>query len=94
MPLVDLQELDVDKWTEGASNFGTQKPGHPVRSPSGAQIDVLGLVERFGADAVVGDTRRRARCRLCRSRKVRSLVRLKIGRKDLAGMPVPPRIGR
>jgi hypothetical protein len=32
--------------------------------------------ERFGTDALVGDTRRRARCRLCRSRRVRSLVRL------------------
>ena len=59
-----------------------------------AQVDVLGLVERFGAEALVEDTRRRARCRMCRSRRVRSLVRLKAGRKDLAWVPVPPRAGR
>ena len=94
MALIDLHERDVDKWTlrlvieRGALAFECRNCWHL------AQVDVLGLIERFGADAVVGDTRRRARCRLCRSRRVRSLVRLKAGRKDLAWMPVPPRIGR
>jgi hypothetical protein len=59
-----------------------------------SQVDVLALVERFGAEALVVHLRRRARCRLCRSRRVGSLVRLKVGRKDLAWVPVPPRAGR
>ena len=94
MALIDLHERDVDKWTlrlvieRGALAFECRNCWHL------AQVDVLGLIERFGADAVVGDTRRRARCRLCRSRRVRSLVRLKVGRKDLAWVPVPPRAGR
>jgi hypothetical protein len=92
--LIDLRERDVDKWTlrvvieRGALAFECRNCWHLAR------VDVLGLVERFGAEARVGDTRRRARCRMCRSRRVRSLVRLKVGRKDLAWVPVPPRAGR
>src|SRR5437870_7172527 len=48
-------------------------------------VVVLGLVERFGAEARVSDLRRRARCRLCRSRRVRSLVR--------QGRPEGPSLG-
>jgi hypothetical protein len=75
MPLIDLQERDVDKWTlrlvieRGALAFECRNCWHL------SQVDVLGLVERFGAEALVSDLRRRARCRLCRSRRVRSLVR-------------------
>ena len=94
MALIDLHERDVDKWTlrlvieRGALAFECRNCWHL------AQVDVLGLIERFGADMTVGDMRRRARCRMCQSRRVRSLVRLKVGRKDLAWMPVPPQIGR
>ncbi len=94
MSLIDLHERDVDKWTlrlvieRGALAFECRNCWHL------SQVDVLGLVERFGAEALVSDVRRRARCRLCRSRRVRSLVRLKVGRKDLAWVPVPPRAGR
>jgi hypothetical protein len=94
MALIDLRERDVDKWTlrlvieRGALVFECRQCWHV------AEVDVLGLIERFGADALVADARRRARCRLCRSRRVRSLLRLKVGRKDLSWVPVPPRAGR
>ena len=88
MTLIDLRDRDVDKWAlrlvveRGALAFECRNCSHL------AQVDVLELIERFGVDAIVGDIRHRARCR------VRSLVRLKVGRKDLAWVPVPPRAGR
>ena len=57
MALIDLHERDVDKWTlrlvieRGALAFECRNCWHL------AQVDVLGLIERFGADAVVGHTR-------------------------------------
>jgi hypothetical protein len=94
MGLIDLNDRDVDKWTlravieRGALVFECRNCWHL------SQVGVLGLIERFGAEALVRDLRRRARCRMCRSRRVRSLVHLKIGRKDLAWVPVPPQAGR
>jgi hypothetical protein len=94
MTLIDLRDRDVDKWTlrlvveRGALALECRNCSHL------SQVDVLELIGRFGVDAIVGDIRRLARCRMCRSRRVRSLVRLKVGRKDLAWVPVPPRAGR
>jgi len=59
-----------------------------------SEIDLLKLVERFGADAAIGTARARMKCRLCNSKRVRSLVRLKAFRKDLAWLPAPPRARR
>jgi hypothetical protein len=94
MTLIDLRDRDVDKWTlrlvveRGALAFECRNCSHL------SQVDVLELIERFGADVIVGGIRQRARCRMCRSRRVRALVRLKVGRKDLAWVPAPPRAGR
>ena len=95
MALIDLHERDVDKWTlrlvieRGALAFECRNCWHL------AQVDVLGLIERFGADAVVGHTRASGTMPVVPiACKVHSLVRLKIGRTDLAWVPVPPRIGR
>jgi hypothetical protein len=88
MTLIDLRDRDVDKWAlrlvveRGARAFECRNCSHV------AQVDVLELIEQFGADAIVGDIRRRARCRMCRSRRVRSLVRLKVGRAASAGILV------
>jgi hypothetical protein len=59
-----------------------------------AAVDVLDLVERFGADATVGRIRRQTICRICHTRGARALVRLKGMRKDRAWLPVPPRASR
>jgi len=94
MPLIDFGERDVDKWTlrtvveRGALAFECGKCWHL------AQLDVLELVARFGPEMPVGSVRARTVCRMCKGRRVRSLVRLKVGRKDLAWVPVPPRAGR
>jgi hypothetical protein len=94
MSLIPLHDRDVDKWTlrqvleRGALAFECQNCGHL------AQIDVLELVARFGPDKPVATVRAKTVCRMCGGRRVRSLVRLKVGRKDLAWVPVPPRKGR
>ena len=55
MALIDLNERDVDKWTlrlvieRGALAFECRTCWHL------SQIDVLGLVERFGAEALVSE---------------------------------------
>jgi hypothetical protein len=41
-----------------------------------SQFDVLGLVERFGADAPLGAIRRRGKCRLCKHRHAELLMKL------------------
>jgi len=91
VPLIDFAERDVDKWTlrlvveRGSLTFECRNCWHL------SQVDVLEMVARFGADALVGSVRSRMVCRQCRKRRVRSLVRLKAGRKDLCWVPVPPR---
>ncbi len=42
-----------------------------------SELQVPPLLERFGAETSLGDLRRRMRCRKCRSRKARVLVRLR-----------------
>jgi hypothetical protein len=94
MALIDLSERDVDKWTlrlvveRGTLVFECRNCRHLY------EVDVLEMVARFGPDALVGGVRSRMVCRQCQKRRVRSLVRLKVGRKDLAWVPVPPRAGR
>jgi hypothetical protein len=92
--LINLNERDVDRWTlrlvieRGALLFECQNCWHL------SEADVLDLVGRFGPDAVVAGVRQRMVCRRCGKRRVRSLVRLKVGRKDRAWLPAPPRAGR
>ena len=94
MSLINLRDRDVDKWTlrqvieRGTLAFECQNCGHL------AQLDVLDLIARFGPEGSVAKVRAKTVCRMCGRRRVRSLVRLKIGRKDLAWVPVPPRAGR
>ena len=38
-------------------------------------VDVIGLVDRFGSAATLGEIRRKARCRLCRRQRVTTLLR-------------------
>jgi ribosomal protein L40E len=91
---IHLRDRDVDRWTlrqvleRGILAFECRKCGHL------AQLDVLDLVGRFGPEMPVGRVRAKTVCRLCGGRQVRSLVRLKVGRKELAWVPVPPRAGR
>jgi hypothetical protein len=59
-----------------------------------AAVDALDMVERFGADATVGQVRRQAVCRVCHARGARALDRLKGMGKDRAWLPVPPRASR
>ncbi len=93
VPLIDLSERDVDKWTlrlvvqRGSLVFECRNCWHL------SEVDLLEMVAQFGADALVGTVRSRLVCRQCRKRRVRSLVRLKAGRKDLCWVPVPPRAG-
>jgi hypothetical protein len=94
MLLIALGERDVDRWTlrqvveRGALAFECRKCWHL------AQSDVFDLVARFGPEMTVDRVREKTVCRLCKGRRGRSLVRLKIGRKNLAWVPVPPRAGR
>jgi hypothetical protein len=94
MALIDLNERDVDKWTlhlvveRGTLVFECRNCRHL------SEIDVLEMIARFGTDAQVSSVRARMVCRQCHKRRVRSLVKLKVGRKDLAWVPVPPRAGR
>ena len=94
MALIDLSERDVDKWTlrlvveRGSLVFECRNCMHL------SEVDLLELVARFGTDALVGVVRARMVCRQCHKHRVRALVRLKVGRKDLAWVPVPPRAGR
>jgi hypothetical protein len=94
MSLIDLKDRDVDRWSlrlvieRGALLF---ECGNCWRL---SEVDVLDLVARFGPDALVGAVRSRTVCRKCGRRRVRSLVRLKYGRKDTAWVPVPPRAQR
>jgi hypothetical protein len=94
MSLIDLKERNVDRWTlrlaieRGALLFECGNCWHL------AEVDALDMVARFGADALVGAVRVRMVCRKCGRRRVRSLVRLKYGRKDQAWVPVPPRAQR
>ncbi len=55
-------------------------------------VDVLDLIGRFGADATVGDVRRKLVCRRCNKRRARALVRTG-NRKDEC-MPTRSRAGR
>jgi ribosomal protein L40E len=92
--LINLRERDVDRWTlrqvheRGVLAFECRKCGHL------ALLDVLDLVGRFGPEMPVARVRAKTVCRMCGGRRVRSLVRLKVGRKQLAWLPVPPRAGR
>jgi len=92
--LIHLRDRDVDRWTlrqvleRGTLAFECRKCAHL------AQLDVLDLVGRFGPEMPVGSVRAKTVCRMCGGRRVRSLVRLKVGRKALAWVPVPPRAGR
>ena len=92
--LIHLRDRDVDRWTlrqvleRGTLAFECRKCAHL------AQLDVLDLVARFGPEMPVARVRAKTVCRLCGGRQVRSLVRLKVGRKELAWVPVPPRAGR
>lgn len=94
MSVINLAERDVDKWTlrqvveRGALAFECLKCWHL------SQLDLLDLVARFGPEAPVGSVRAKTVCHVCKGRRVRSLVRLTAGRKDLAWVPVPPRAGR
>jgi len=94
MSLIDLNERDVDKWTlrlvveRGTLVFECRNCRHL------SEVDVLEMIARFGTDALVGSVRARMVCRQCHKRRIRSLVQLKAGRKDLAWVPVPPRAGR
>jgi Zn finger protein HypA/HybF involved in hydrogenase expression len=94
MALIDLNERDVDKWTlrlvveRGTLVFECRNCRHL------SEIDVLEMIARFGTDVQVSSVRARMVCRQCHKRRVRSLVKLKVGRKDLAWVPVPPRAGR
>ncbi len=80
MPVVDLRERDVDKWTlrqvveRGALAFECRKCWHL------AQLDVLELWSP-GSDRrmPVGGVRAKTVCRMCGGRRVRSLVRLRVG---------------
>jgi hypothetical protein len=56
-----------------------------------SEVDVLKLVECFGADGQVSAVRAKVKCRMSQRRRVRTLVRLKMGREDLAW---PPRARR
>jgi hypothetical protein len=94
MPLIDLKERDVERWTlrlvieRGALLFECGNCWHL------SEVDALEMVARFGPDALVATVRARMVCRKCGKRRVRSLVRLKHGRKDMAWVPVPPRAQR
>jgi hypothetical protein len=52
------------------------------------------LLARFRASDTVSLPLKLARCRRCGCRHAKPLVRLKVGRKDLAWWPMPPRLGR
>jgi DNA-directed RNA polymerase subunit RPC12/RpoP len=52
------------------------------------------LIDRFGEEATLDEVRRRMRCRKCRSRKARVLVRLRGVRGYRAWRPVVPNGGR
>ena len=92
--LINLHDRDVDRWTlrqvleRGTLAFECRKCAHL------AQLDVLDLIGRFGPEMPVASVRAKTVCRMCGGRRVRSLVRLKVGRKELAWVPVPPRAGR
>ena len=55
MTIIDLRDRDVDKWTlrlvvqRGILAFECRNCSHL------SQLDVLELIARFGADAIVGD---------------------------------------
>jgi len=88
---IEAALLAINKWTlrvvveRGVLVFECRNCWHL------SQMDELELVARFGPDALVGELRKRMVCRRCGSRRVRSLVRLKFGRKNLVWVPVPPR---
>jgi hypothetical protein len=95
MPLLlYFNDRHVDQWTfrqvleRGVLVFECRNCWHL------SEMDLLKLVERFGAEGLVGAARARMKCRLCNSKQVRSLVRLRAFRKDLAWLPAPPRARR
>jgi hypothetical protein len=55
-------------------------------------VDVLDLIGRFGADATVGEVRRKLVCRRCNKRRARAL--LKTGNRKDEWIPTRPRAGR
>jgi hypothetical protein len=52
------------------------------------------LLGRFRRSDTVSVPLKLARCRRCACKRVKPLVRLNMGRKDLAWWPMPPRLGR
>src|ERR1700687_6202758 len=59
-----------------------------------SEVDVLGLIERYGATATVGEIRDKARCRICKKRTADVLMRQPGSRKDFGWWPRPPRATR
>jgi hypothetical protein len=59
-----------------------------------SEVDVLGLIERYGASATVGEIRDKARCRICKKRTAEVLMRQPGSRKDFGWWPRPPRATR
>jgi hypothetical protein len=55
-------------------------------------FDVLALIGRLGANATVGDVRRKLVCRRCNNRRARALV--KTGNRKYEWMPTRPCAGR
>ena len=55
-------------------------------------VDILDLIGRLGADATVGEVRRKLVCRRCNKRRARALV--KTGNRKDEWIPTRPRAGR
>jgi hypothetical protein len=55
-------------------------------------VDVLDLIGRFGADATIGDVRRKLVCRRCNKHRARALI--KTGNRRDEWIPTRPRAGR
>jgi hypothetical protein len=87
-------DLDVTRWTlEEVAERGTLV-FECRRCRRMAVLERGQLEGRFNHQSRVAEVRRVMRCRRCGSKFPEALVRLKIGRGDLAWWPLPPRLGR
>jgi len=55
-----------------------------------SEVDLLGLIERYGASATLGEIRTKARCRICKKQSADVLMREPGWRKDTGWCPRPP----
>jgi hypothetical protein len=59
-----------------------------------SQLDVLGLIERYGTNATLREIRTKGRCRVCKKQTADILMREPESRKNEGWWPRPPRARR